>query len=378
MKKLLIVAAVVLALFAGVVAATAFLPPSPESLPNSLTNPHPTGARALGQVLAANGVHPAQVTTLADAASAPSGSTLAVSLSKELSEQTISTLNQSPADLVLLYSGSASNDDIARLTDDQVNTKAWYPTGDALHPECTDPDAIAAESITGDPYFGLHKNSNVVTSCFPSPTDASLYADLRTSTHRVTVVTGDAWIQNDTITEKGNAALALRVLGRHDQLTWYLPGADAAITATGDSGETDSFSLLPPWSRTVFILLLVAGAAAALWRGRRFGALVREPMPVEVPASEASSGLARLYRQAGARGHAAAALRASTIRRAAARVGLTPSDPAGTVITQLAHASGEDPARLQELLYGPGPTTDANLAILAASLTDLDRKLSSR
>lgn len=138
------------------------------------------------------------------------------------------------------------------------------------------------------------------------------------------------------------------------------------------------FDLLPPWSRPVFAVLLVAGAAAALWRGRRFGALVKEPMPVEVPASEASSGLAGLYRQAGARGHAAAALRAAAIMRVSARLGLSASASPQTVVERIAQASGADPGALNALLYGTPPATDQELADLAHTLTDLERKLSSR
>lgn len=378
MKKLLIVAAVVVALFAGVVTLTALLPPSPERLPNSLTNSRPIGARALGQVLAADGVHPTQVTTLSEAATAPAGSTLAVYLSTNLSATAIDTLNRSAADLVLLYPGAVVNQDIVKLTGNQVDTRPFYSDSGAPRAECTDPDAQAADTMTDDAFYGLHADSDDVTTCFTGASATSLYADLNTSTHRVTVIAGGAWVQNASITQDGNAALALRVLGRHDQLTWYLPGADSAVTATPESAEVDSFTILPPWSRPVFFLLLAAGAAAAVWQGRRFGALVREPMPVEVPASEASSGLARLYRQGGSRGHAAAALRAATIRRAAARVGLAPSASPDAVIIQLAQASGEDPAVLRDLLYGPSPATDANLATLAATLTDLDRKLSSR
>lgn len=378
MKKLLIVAGIVLALFAAIVVAVSFLPESPDRLENSVTNPRPIGARALGQVLAANGVNVAQVTHLDQAVTAPAQSTLAVIVSAPLPTGAIEKLNQTPADVVLVYSGDFRTTDIRSLTEGQVEAQ---PRGLVLanpRADCIDPDAQAAETITGDAMYGLTGSSSRVVTCFTDDVERSLYADLQTSRHRVTVIAGSLWLKNSTITADGNAALALRVLGRHDRLTWYLPASDAGGATVQEVGQVDNFALLPPWARSVFAVMLVAGAAAALWQGRRFGALVREPLPVEVPASEASSGLARLYRQAGARGHAAAALRAATIQRAAARVGLSPTDPPDSVINQLAHASGEDPGVLQALLYGPPPTTDASLAELAATLTDLDRKLSSR
>ena len=48
----------------------------------------------------------------------------------------------------------------------------------------------------------------------------------------------------------------------------------------------------------VIVLLLTAGLAAAIWRGRRFGPLVPERLPVTVRAAETTEGRARLYAHA--------------------------------------------------------------------------------
>lgn len=378
MKKLLIIAGVMLALLAGLIAVTVFLPESPDRLPNSLTNPRPEGARALGQVLAQDGVTVSQVDSIADVATAPADSTVALVLPASLSDDAVAALNQTPADVVVIYPGTDFTTDLNRLTDNRLGVQYWSWGTPTPNAECADADAIAAGQLSGNVSYGLVPYDDRVMTCFTDDSYASLYADLTTEQHRVTVVTGVSLIQNSTITQLGNAALALRTLGRHDQLRWYLPETASPTTVIPGSQGLDSFDLLPPWARSVFGVLLAATAAAALWQGRRFGALVREALPVEVPASEASSGLARLYRQAGARGHAAAALRAATIHRVAARVGVSPSDPPDTVISQLAQASGADPLALTELFYGPPPTTDSGLAALAETLTDLERKLSSR
>lgn len=378
MKKLLIVSGVVLALFAGLIAATLFLPESPDRMPNSLTNPRPEGARALGQVLAQDGVTVSQVTSITDVTTAPADSTVALVLPAGLSDDAVAALNQTPADVVVFYPGIVFTTDINRLTDNRLGVQYWSRANPRPNAECADADAVAAGQLSGDVSFGLVSYDDRVMTCFADDSYANLYADLTTSRHRVTVVAGLSVIRNSRITELGNAALALRTLGRHEQLTWYLPEAASTATVIPGSEGVNSFDLLPPWARSVFAVLLAAIAAAALWQGRRFGALVREAIPVAVPASEASSGLARLYRQAGARGHAAAALRAATIHRVAARVGVSASDPPDTVISQLAQASGADPTALTELFYGPPPTTDTGLAALAETLTDLERKLSSR
>ncbi len=66
-----------------------------------------------------------------------------------------------------------------------------------------------------------------MTTCFPGEDGTALFAQTQTDRHRLTVIAGDRWLRNDTITENGNAALALRVFGRNQNLVWYLPGADA-------------------------------------------------------------------------------------------------------------------------------------------------------
>lgn len=377
MKRLLIAGGIALALFAAIVVLGVMLPTSPDRLPYSATNARGNGTRALAQVLGADGVAVTQVTTLAAATAAPAGSTLVVVLSEELSSEAIKALARTPADLVVVYPGQDDSATVAGLSDYLVYTTAWWSKAD--QPGCADPDAQAAGSITDDASWAVQSTTDRVTTCYRGEYEAALYADLTTDTHRVTIVAGSTWLQNGTITEQGNAALALRVFGRHPQLTWYLPGADVkADAAVTDQQGFDMFDLLPPWSRPVFAVLLIAGAAAALWRGRRFGALVKESMPVEVPASEASSGLAGLYRQAGARGHAAAALRAAAIMRVSARLGLSASASPQTVVERIAQASGADPGALNDLLYGTPPATDQELADLAHTLTDLERKLSSR
>lgn len=378
MKRWLVAGGVLLALFAALVATAALLPESPDRLPGSITNARPQGVRALGQVLAANGVDVAQVTTLDEATAATEGSTLAVYLDKELSTSALTRLRDVPADLVVVYAGGGAGSAILTLTAGLMEDDYWWSETDLAAAACADPDASAAATVSAADLGIVSRSAGVVT-CFGDETGAALYGDARTTRHRVTVVAGTRWLRNDSITDNGNAALALRVLGRHPRLVWYLPGPDALPSPESASpGGIDVFVLLPPWARTAGAVLLVAGAAAALWRGRRFGALVPEALPVEVPASEAASGLARLYRQAGARGHAAAGLRAATVHRVAARLGLPASASPELVAERLGAAAGTPPALVYELCYGPPPATDAALVELATALTDLERKLTSR
>ena len=65
-----------------------------------------------------------------------------------------------------------------------------------------------------------------------------------------------------------------------------------------------------------FIWLAVLGGLLVLWRARRLGPVVTEPLPVVVRSAEVVEGHGRLYSRAGARDRAAAALRAGTMQTA--------------------------------------------------------------
>ena len=386
-RRWLLVVAGVLAAFALLVAATLLLPPSTNQATDSITNSGPSGTKALAQVLRANGVAVTQETTLdAAVAAARPDRTLAVVLSAELSEDAVAKLRAVPSDLVLIVVGSnwtqPPGDTVEALTDGQAyavsTAQNIKPTAD-----CDDPDAVAAgQMAAGQGSIFLPDTAPDPADavfCFPIYSDYSdfLYADMRLPAHRVTVFAGDQVVRNDTVTLAGNAALALRALGRHPALTWYLPSQEAQ--ADGGMPSLDPlegvWTLMPPWSRPVLALGLVAAAAAAWWRGRRFGALVPEKLPVAVPASEVTAGLGRLYRQARAAGHSGAALRAATIGRLAARLGLPASASPDVVVQRIAEASGGTPGAINALLYGSPPARDDDLQSLAVALRQLETTL---
>ena len=168
--------------------------------------------------------------------------------------------------------------------------------------------------------------------------------------------------------EPDDAALALNLMGRHPIVVWYVP----SLTDTDlDNTDPSLGELTPPWVSPVIVLLLVAGATAALWRGRRFGPLVRERLPVSVRAAETTEGRARLYARSAARGHALDQLRIGTVGRIAAVLKLPRSAPVDAVSDAAALATGRDPAAVARRLVGAAPTGDHELGDLAAELDRL-------
>jgi len=350
-------------LVAGLLAA--LLRPPTGSDPLAPDNPQPGGARALAQVLGQQGVDVQDLRSTDEAiARARPGVTLLVVGSYALTEEQVTALAGTGADLVL---AGPEDSHLSTLTDGALET-AYAGLRRTLDARCQDPDALAAGSVTSSGW-GLVATDDRATVCFVgAPEEGGAYAWVQDGARRVAVLDDAGMLSNQNVDEDGNAALLLRVLGRSPTLLWLRPSTEiAAGPGIGD--------MLPAVSGPLAWLLAVMVAVAALWRGRALGRVVGEPLPVTVSSVETTLGRGRLYRSSRARGHAAAALRAGTAMRCAARLGLPRSAGAIDVIDALSRATGRPTAELGALLYGPPPTDDMELVALAATLTRLESEV---
>jgi hypothetical protein len=191
----------------------------------------------------------------------------------------------------------------------------------------------------------------------------------------VTLLGAAELLANDQVLRADNAAVALRLLGQHDRLVWYVPEAADLVGGDGVSLRT----LVPEW---VLPGLWIAGAtvlALLLWRVRRLGPLVTEPLPVTVKAIETAQSRGRLYRKAGDRAHAAHALRHATRSSLAARLSLPPSASGdeATLVRDVARHVGLPVGEVHALLSDdvPPPATDDDLITLANDLASLEREV---
>lgn len=349
-------------LIAGLILVVVLIPRPASTTPYSTESAAPTGTRALAHVLRDQGVSVTEtddVYVAADRASA--GTTLVIAPGAYLEDFEVDALVATDADLVLLDPSrtlvdAATNGAVARGND---TTPTLRPT-----PECDDANASAAGSVfsSGD----LVVLDDRATACFPLD-DEFAYASI--DGDRFVSVFADADIAtNDLIDEAGNAALTLRATGHNSEVTWLVPSLTPVIADDGPN-------IIPPWLILVGLQALVTVVVLGLWQGRRLGRVVTEPLPVVVRSSEATRGRARLYRRHGARGHAAAGLRAACARRCATRLGLPRSADRTTVVAAIARASNRAPLEIDSLLYGPPPTDDARLAELARLLDTLESEV---
>lgn len=184
----------------------------------------------------------------------------------------------------------------------------------------------------------------------------------------------DDILTNDQVLRADNAAVALRLLGGTDRLVWYVPSA--ADLEADDGVGIGAFA--PDWILPATWLTGAAVIAVMWWRGRRFGRLVVEPLPVSVRAVEATESRGRLYRRTGDRFHAGDALRRASRRRIAVHLGLPRRDDApAPLVREVAARTGRPVEYVASLLdpRGPLPTDDAALVTFANLLTDLEKEV---
>lgn len=154
------------------------------------------------------------------------------------------------------------------------------------------------------------------------------------------------------------------------------PDPDGYTPPPPDFGEgSDSiFARLPDWLAYGGLQWLLCGAIVVWWRGRRRGALVGEPRPVQVAANELLGGQAALYRRSGDRDHVAALLRAATLRRVRPALGLTPDAPVNQLVTAIATRTRTPADHVGAALFGPVHDDDT-LRLVAAQLRRIESEI---
>lgn len=235
---------------------------------------------------------------------------------------------------------------------------------------CTLPAAVRADTVSpGGPTLTIPAEADGLTGCFPSGDNAYALIQSVASDNTLTLLADGTLFNNERIIEAGNAALALNLLGAGDELIWYLPTiADVPGTGSPSLGE-----LTPGWVTPSLVLLVLVTVAAAVWRGRRFGPLVAENLPVTVRASETMEGRARLYARSNARLRALDALRVGAVQRLAGQVGLSRLATLDEVIVMVAALTDRPSGEVRLVLVDAIPATDAELVALSDRILELER-----
>ncbi len=218
--------------------------------------------------------------------------------------------------------------------------------------------------------------------CYPVGGYPSLVR-YRTAGRAITVLGSGAPLSNGFLAANGNAALALNLLNAHRTIVWLTPQPTTTRTISrlahpvGQPGQAQP-PLVPLRFQLLLLQLCVVVLLVIAWRGRRFGPLIAERLPVVVRASETVEGHARLYGSRRARDRAATALRTAMIGRIRPALGLAAGASADDVSQALAGRSHLGRAEIVAILYGPAPASDAELLALARNLDELEREVRSQ
>jgi hypothetical protein len=335
-------------------------------------NPGREGAQAVARVLDDHGVSVRVARgqhALLDGPRPDGGTTVVVTEPDQLSGQTAETLldRVRQARRLVLVQPSPFVLSALRLP---VTAEGGPSPAAAVEAACGLDGLSAGDTVTpGGRSYGSSAPDAV--ECFGFGQGAALVALPATAERPEVVVLGDgAILRNSEVTRLDNAGVALRMLARGEQLVWYVP----SILDVSDLDTTPT-SEVPKAVGPLVVLAVLALLALMLWRGRRFGPLVTEPLPAVVKAIETTQSRGRLYRKARDTGRAAQALRERSARRLATYLGLPPASTGAVVATAAAAAAQRDPQTVHALLTGPAPSTEAALLTLANDLSDLEKEV---
>jgi hypothetical protein len=369
------IAAAAFAILVAVVSLALTGSPSPGD-PLSPTNPAPTGSQAVAEVLRDQGVTVTSATTLAQARDAITSRNATTVLIYDpgaiLDRGQLTEIAGLAGTVVLVEPGFAALD---ALTPGVANAGAASGPFDSPDPE-TDGgcrvDALAhTETIAGDGSgYRFTGEGDAPAQCLRTGEDVYSLVSVDVDGGTRTVLGIPDVLSNEGVIAQDNAALALALLGGTENLVWYLPSLSDAGPSTAPPSLAD---LSPGWVIPLMLLVFLVAAAAAVWRGRRFGPLVVERLPVVVRASETMEGRARLYEKNSARLHALDALRIGAVVRLARECGLPRTAGIDEVVQAVASTTARPAATVRALLQDTEPRTDADLVRLSDELLLLER-----
>ena len=323
-------------------------------------SPAPAGARAIAEILRDQGLEVVVVRDRAAAREALSpDATLVLLDPPALSDAAIVSLADAAGDVVLVEPRART----LRLLLDGAEP-AGFAQEPLSEPSCDLAEAQRSGAVAPG---AIYTPGDDTVACYPSGDGSGLLVS-DDGNHRVSAVDGHELFANEFLAENGNAALAVNLMGRHPLVVWYVPSAlDTDFESAPTLGE-----LTPPWVSPVIVLLLFAGIAAGVWRGRRFGPLVPERLPVTVRASETTEGRARLYARSRDAVHAADQLRFGALDRLARLLGLGSAATATEIADAAADRLGWDRGAVRGILIHELPQGDAQLVALRDRLRHLE------
>lgn len=350
-------------------------------------NPEDAGMQALARVLEDQGVQVEVARGLDDAlgADVDETTTVLVAGTEFLDQAAVDDLlaHVAPAGRLLLLDPSPT---AAELFDLPVTISRSLP-GTPVTAECADPTWREGERLVGASQLVVvdrdAPGADTAEVCFPPSPGYSAGGSLggyvvgfpATADRPELTVLGIAdALTNGSIIQEANAAAGLRLLGAGERLLWYQPQiADAAVQAPQSLSD-----VLPDVLAPATLLLAVATLVAMVWRGRRLGRVVVEPLPAVIRSAETTLSRSRLYRKAHDRDRALASLQLAARRRLASRLALSQQADTASVVRAVAAATGRPSEQVARILAEPSAPDDETLVRIAREVRSLEEGIHPR
>lgn len=355
----------------ALVVVLAALGRAPNSAPLDPRNPAPDGTRALAALLADRGDAVSTADRVRDL-SGDATNTVVISMPRAVSGDALQEVAAGRSNVVVLE----PDDRALAALGVSASFDALAPDGDTIEPGCGLPAATVAGRVRiSGLLYRVTSTAPGVTACYDAQGDASILAVTRPSGGRTVVIGSAATLTNAHLADEGDAALSLGLLD-NPTVQWAPGPLEAAATsgagsASGSGSPQGLLNLLPSRILWATLQAFLAVVLLALWRARRLGPVISEPLPVVVRAAETVEGSGRLLHAARARTGAAAALRSAAIARLVRTLRIADSD-AHAVTPIVAERSGRPAPAIDALLYGGDPGDDAALARLGRELSSLE------
>lgn len=225
-------------------------------------------------------------------------------------------------------------------------------------------------SATGGAVFDAPTSGT--TRCFPRNGGHWLVAE-RFGRGNLVALGGAGSFVNRHLGEANNAALLAALLVPRPRT----PVAFLRPPPPGATGRQSLPELIDPRIKAALWQLAIAFGVVALWRGRRLGPPVLEPVPVELPGSELVIATGNLFHQGARRARAASLLRAGLRRSLDEVLGLPASmdDPSVAAAASMRTGGAVSADAVAGALRGPPPQTEAALVELARAVDDIRREV---
>lgn len=181
-------------------------------------------------------------------------------------------------------------------------------------------------------------------------------------------------LSNAGLYDNGTATLATWSLARADTVIWFQPNFQFDPDTDGQLSPVQ----LPDWVRMGLVWAVIVTGMFLLYRGRRSGPVITEPLPAEVPAAETTVGRGRMYAKAKHHRHALTVLQQSSMARLARLLQLGPQSSPDAVLAETAKQLGLPLAQVRALYALPTQLTTQQFVTWSNQLQDLEHQVRHR